>query len=88
MAAGDKTQGTRVEIQDGYHVLKRGEYGKAADGIWYARAPGGQLGNLSAHEVTAHPDGTISVQPSIQIDARTVERSWHGYLEHGVWREV
>lgn len=32
-------------------------------------------------------DGTITVSPSILI-SHWEGRSWHGYLERGVWREV
>jgi hypothetical protein len=44
------------------------------------------IGNLSGHQVEEHDDGTITVSPSI-LTGRG-ERQWHGYLEHGVWREV
>lgn len=90
MAADDKTQGKRVEIPDGYHVLKLGEYGKGADGIWYGRAPRGGISNLAKHRVTEHDDGTISVEPSIEMNksSSNPEKYWHGFLEQGVWREV
>jgi hypothetical protein len=46
-------------------------------------------GNLSAHEIEEHEDGTISVTPSILItlpqgDKPSIEL-YHGYLKHGVW---
>lgn len=58
---------------------------------WYCNTPNGHLGNLGLHEVTEHEDGTITVSPSILVstsrDGQKVE-VWHGFLEHGVWREV
>lgn len=79
-------QGKRVEPDtNGNLLLAEGEYGKDARGHWIARPPGNHTGDLSAHSVTEHEDGTISVSPSILIDdGRT---KWHGYLERGVWRE-
>jgi hypothetical protein len=72
--------------------LKPGEYGKhPVDGHWFARTPNGHLGNLSAHDVTEHADGTITVHPSILVSSREDGKEvecWHGYLEAGVWREV
>ena len=58
---------------------------------WFAITPNGHLGNLSAHTVTEHDDGTITVSPSILVsttrpkDGKDVEL-WHGFLERGVWR--
>lgn len=61
-------------------------------GAWYCKPPGCPVNaaNLANHEVIEHDDGTITVSPSILY---TVEHSkppyrYHGYLEHGVWREV
>jgi hypothetical protein len=81
--------GRRVHDTD---VFAPGDYGRhPADGSWYARSPNGHLGNLSAHNVLEHEDGTITVSPSILITTRDTERRqdvelWHGYLERGVWR--
>lgn len=69
------------------HELQRGEYGKYEDHGWYCRPPGSDLiGNISAHQITEHEDGTVSVSPSILINSKQLG-SWHGYLERGVWRE-
>lgn len=65
--------------------------------VWGVIDPNGSYGMLSIHTVREHEDGTISVRPndgssnSIKItgrddDGKAVE--WHGYIEHGVWREV
>lgn len=80
--------GVRVHPNaDGHLLLKEGEYGKGSDGVWYCRPPGNRMGNLSNHEVTEHEDGTITVSPSILISGPNL-KSWHGYLEKGIWRQV
>ena len=61
-----------------------GDYGRWRD-RWYAKVPSGELGNLGAHVVTEHEDGTITVSPSIEC---TGEKYWHGFLERGNWRSV
>ena len=86
MAAGDTMQGKRVEdpapFDEGAYWLQNGN--------WYCVTPGKHYGNLTAHEVTEHEDGTITVSPSILVrGGRDGTRElWHGYLERGVWREV
>lgn len=87
-------------------TIKAGDYGRVLrhpDGwTWMACTPSGHIGDLTAHEVVEHEDGTITVSPSIEIsggktvlvegdDAERFERVgltgyWHGYLEAGVWR--
>lgn len=81
--------GRRVEWPSG--LLQPGEYAIGPDGAWYAETPNGHTANLSAHSVTEHEDGTITVSPSILISLPAVPESprrelWHGYLERGVWR--
>lgn len=56
-------------------------------GRWMAMTPNGLLGNLGNHEVVEHEDGTITVSPSILVDNGEGGKSWHGFLERGVWRE-
>lgn len=81
-----RTQGSRKQPDaDGHLRLGEGEYGKGPDGNWYARPPGHHMGNLGAHDVTEHADGTITVAPSILISDGDTE--WHGYLERGVWEK-
>lgn len=56
---------------------------------WMCVTPSGHSGNLAAHEVIEHEDGTITVSPSILVSTtRDGERCelWHGYLERGIWR--
>lgn len=50
----------------------------------------GVTGNLAAHTVTEHEDGTITVSPSILVSGQDGERRFerHGYLERGIWRDV
>lgn len=71
--------------ENGELWLAEGEFGKGRDGMWYARPPGVHMGSLANHDVTEHPDGTISVSPSILIDDGRTQ--WHGYLIRGNWRE-
>lgn len=80
-------QGKRVypRESDGHLWLQDGEYGKDNDDVWHCRPPGNHTGCLSEHQVTEHEDGAITVSPSILInDGR---KTWHGFLERGVWRE-
>ncbi len=53
---------------------------------WFCKTPNGLIGNLAGHSITVHEDETITVAPSILVKEHTGE-TWHGYLEHGVWRE-
>jgi hypothetical protein len=89
--------GTRVEDNSLKNdPFRPGAYGRVC-GIqvpgkwhWMGVTPNGLHANLSAHDVTEHEDGTITVSPSILVtlpqgDAPT--REWHGYLERGVWRQ-
>jgi len=81
-------QGKRVDRLDD-SLFESGEYGKGSDGRWYCCPPETDLfGGLGNHDVTEHEDGTITVSPSILINARHKGQEWHGYLEHGVWRKV
>ncbi len=71
--------------------LAEGEYGKdLRDGVWYFRLPGAHTGSLAGHEVVEHEDGTISAFPSILLTYEKADGKvqWHGYLEHGQWRDV
>lgn len=103
MSAGDTTPGRRVFADaDGdmppmapgdYGYDPRGrDHGTGANGNgWIACPPGGDagLGNLGNHDVIEHEDGTITVSPSILVyPTHDHPKGWHGYLEHGVWREV
>lgn len=78
-------QGTRVS-DDHEGLLKPGEYGKVGD-VWYACSPNGLHAGLALHKVIEHEDGTITVSPSIWVRTGHEGKSWHGYLEKGIWRE-
>lgn len=81
-------QGKRHDYDDN-SIPNPGEYGRDMAGQWYCVPPTEPelIGNLSRHSVTEHEDGSITVSPSILI-THWSGRRWHGYLEHGVWREV
>lgn len=86
--SGIQTQGRR--LPDGPLVEMQfapGDYMKTDGGIWFCKAPRGSMGNLTAHKIVEHDDGTITVSPSILITDHRPGHSWHGYLERGVWRE-
>lgn len=55
---------------------------------WNLCLPNGMHGTISEeiHQVVEHSDGTITVSPSILLTSGDPNYSWHGYLEHGVWR--
>jgi hypothetical protein len=77
-------------LKNGFLPYEPGDYGIDENGVWWAHipAPGFSIGNLSAHEVVEHEDGTITVSPSILMYGRNGGADWHGYLERGVWRTV
>jgi len=85
-------QGRRIDWQEGlgdtpFPLLTPGDYGKDKSGMWVCMVPNGLCGNLSAHRVTEHEDGTITVSPSILVSTmRSSDGSWHGFLEKGIWR--
>jgi hypothetical protein len=54
---------------------------------WAACTPNGHLANLAKHDVVENEDGTITVSPSILVEQSNMG-SWHGFLEHGNWRQV
>lgn len=72
-----------------------GDYGRYKGRVYCKTPPNGLgesfLGDLTAHDVTEHEDGTITVSPSILVTTRrnkNDEESWHGFLEKGIWRTV
>ena len=92
-----KTQenGRRVEIADpgALPPRPRGATYWQDDGVWYCCPPGvgdWMFASLVRHDVTEHDDGTITVSPSILLEANTRagDLRWHGYLEAGVWRAL
>lgn len=77
---------TRIEY-DGDGIPAPGTYFKLGY-EWHAMTPNGHMANLAAHSIEEHDDGTITVSPSILVSRPPFQPClWHGYLEHGVWRE-
>lgn len=67
-----------------------GGYGQH-ESHWRGKCPTGDIANLDGHDIEIHPDGTITVSPSIAISMRVDGEDlmlWHGYLERGVWRTL
>lgn len=71
------------------------EQGNLTGTVWGFYSPDGNgIGTLRRHTVREEDDGTISVRPgdgssnSILHSGGAQEMSWHGYIEHGVWRPV
>jgi hypothetical protein len=67
--------------------------GNLTGGVWGFSAPNGAgIGTLMLHTVREHEDGTATIAPgdgsSNSVLISGAGSSWHGYLEHGVWREV
>jgi hypothetical protein len=67
--------------------------GNLTGGVWGFCAPNGAgIGTLMLHTVREHEDGTATIAPgdgsSNSVLISSGERSWHGFLERGVWREV
>lgn len=66
-------------------MLQAGDYWNH-EGVWFGMTPNGLLASFAKHDVTQHPDGTITVAPSIRC-TQPSGGAWHGYLERGAWRE-
>jgi hypothetical protein len=75
----------------GYEELKEypGKvcYWKVSDGSFLIHWPEGLMGNLRAHNVVEHEDGTITVTPSILTTMEHKGMQRHGYLTKGMWRD-
>lgn len=92
----NKSPGRRVyQNEKGELWLAPGDYGyNSKSKAWECRPPIENChgGNLAAHEVKEHIDGTISVTPSIYVNPpgerhNPKRASWHGYLIKGDWYE-
>jgi len=98
----DRNTGRALNVRDNHG--DRHWWGKEDDnrfdqnltgGVWGVIDPTGRYGLLSIHTVREEKDGTISVRPgdgssnSILISGgSSTKPPWHGYIEHGVWRET
>lgn len=58
-------------------------------GVWYIHLPGPGVGTLVNHTIEEHPDGTISVSPSVLLTRHLLagDQVRHGYLTCGEWRD-
>jgi len=69
------------------------EPGNLTGTVWGYYAPNGAgIGTLRLHTVREHEDGTASVAPGDGSSNSILHtdgsgRTWHGYLDHGVWKE-
>jgi hypothetical protein len=87
----DRPSGRRVYESDEHQP---GDYWQEHDGSWVIWIPGttfiGCIGEpYSRHTITEHEDGTITISPSILIDASVHPTiRWHGFLERGIWRQA
>jgi hypothetical protein len=86
--------GRRVPDKTPRNKMKPGDYGRRIEhpntvtDEWNLCLPNGMHGTISnkIHNITEHADGTITVSPSILLEAGDPKHSWHGYLENGIWR--
>ncbi len=80
-------QGRR--LPDGHKLERAGDYAYYPDiKDWLLWLPGDSYVGSLSHDITEHEDGTITVSPSILVTEGEGRVLWHGYLEHGIWREV
>lgn len=84
----------RYLTPDGSTLMLVDRPGNLTRGAWGFCAPGGcGIGTLMAHTVREDEDGVATIAPgdgssnSVLIYGGGDGRSWHGYLDHGVWRE-
>lgn len=85
-------EGRRVADNTAPWELEAGDYCFRGDGehrfLWVTLPDGVGPCRLEGWSVTEHDDGTVTVSPSIlDSDPRKNGNGWHGYLEHGVWRQ-
>jgi hypothetical protein len=67
--------------------------GNLTGGVWGFCSPDGNgIGTLALHTVREHDDGTVSIRPgdgssnSVLHSGGPEGKTWHGYVEHGVWQ--
>lgn len=89
---GDTMQGRRLPNSKNGNLPKMepGDYVyNEKQQKWYGMTPNGLLFFFNDKHILMD-DGTLTVQPSVlvQNDWESKGRTWHGYLERGVWREV
>lgn len=79
--------------REGERPLNAQESTNLVGTVWGFSAPNGcGIGTLTKHTVREHKDGTATIVPqdgssnSVLINGGE-GGSWHGYMDHGVWRE-
>ena len=92
----------KILTHDGSEPLRATYASNLTGSCWFVVVPlvkanslakGYGLGKLMKHTVREHEDGTISVRPndgssnSILVTKGQDGPSWHGYIEHGVFRQ-
>ena len=88
-------QGHRVEYlgPDTLAHHQPGNYWRDDAGDWHGVTPNGLFVWLKNHHVEEHDDRTISVLPgpwgsnSILAGNGTGNKTWHGYIDRGTWKE-
>lgn len=88
----DSTDGVLPELQPGDYIKVLGGpwTERLVQPLWVVRTPNGCLCYLNeGHTFTEHDDGMLTVTPSIGCfkDANG-SFAYHGFLEHGVWRDA
>ncbi len=78
--------------REGGEPLHVEEEGNLTGSVWGFCSPVGGIGTLLKHTVRENEDGTATVAPgdgssnSILFGGGRGD-TWHGYLDHGVWKE-
>ena len=92
-------QGRRIDLppdswESGRCPFGPGYFWKDEKGEWHGVTPNGLLCWLKNHHVVEEADGSITVAPggggqsnSILASNGMGNKSWHGYIENGFWRE-
>ena len=57
---------------------------------WLVKAPNGHEGTISpnVHVVEEHDDGTITLTPSLVLNAADGRELYHGFLRRGEWTDA
>ncbi len=71
----------------GVHECEPGDYYRDAAGDWRGKTPNGLCVFLKNHRVEESADGTITVTPSILTSNGTGNKTWHGFIVSGEWKE-
>lgn len=87
-----KSEGQPMQIAEvDWNATPEAIAGNLTGTVWGYHSPdGGGLGILAIHTVREEEDGTISVRAgdgssNSILHHGSGDRTWHGYIEHGVW---